>query len=175
MSVQTNSNSLISWPPVRTAQFAEGLGVDAISKSQNRNDTRPSESEETGALEEDIEVSSEQPLVIAEKYAVLRVTRVCSYIQRTEVIGHIEDAKAKAQRIFLVDFHIFGNTGVGGEKLGIPKSVAIRHSDIIAGCVDGCVGEPSVVFHDRVDLHPRQQKKPHARKRSGGSPGSAVN
>jgi hypothetical protein len=55
--------------------FCGRIGSRPISKSQNRHD-RPHKSEESGPLEENIEVSSEQALVIAEKYSVLRVTGV---------------------------------------------------------------------------------------------------
>lgn len=53
MSVRTHSNSSISCPWVRTAQFVDGLGVDTISKSQNRNNRSCPGSEETGSLEEE--------------------------------------------------------------------------------------------------------------------------
>src|SRR5258708_38571791 len=53
-----------------------------------------------------------------------------------------------------------GHTWCGGEKLGITKSVATRPTHIVAGRIDGRVGEPRVVFHDRVKLHlPGQREK----------------
>jgi hypothetical protein len=91
MSVRTHFNSSIRLP-VRTSKSADELGADAIPKSQERNDSWPQEDTGTGPLEEDIEVSSEQPLVIAEKYPVLRVTCVRVNIKRVEVIRHIEHA-----------------------------------------------------------------------------------
>ncbi len=90
----------------------------------------------------------------------MRVTRVCVNIQRVEVIGHIEHAEGKAQGIFLVNFHVLGSARVGGEKDGITKSVAIRHSHIIAGRIDGRIGEPRMVFDDGGQSHmPRQREK----------------
>jgi hypothetical protein len=129
MSVRAHSNSSIR-PPVWTSRLEDELGPEPIPKSENRNDSWRRERAGSGPLEEDIEVSPELPLVVAEKYSVLRVARVRMHIQRVEVIGHIEHAKGKAQRIFLVDFHVFGNTRIGGEKLGITKPVAIRDSHI---------------------------------------------
>src|SRR6267378_713012 len=39
-------------------------------------------------------------------------------------------------------------------------AVAIRHSHIMTGRIDGRVGEPGVIFHDRGNLHlPRQREK----------------
>jgi len=137
-------------------------------KFPDGNDRWLAERAGSGRLEEDIKVSSELPLVVAEKYSILRVARVRVNIQRVEVIGHIEHAKGKAQRIFLVDFHVFGNTRVGREKPGITKSVAIRHSHIMAGRIDGRIGEPGVVFTiGAICIFQGSGKKPQARKRSG--------
>jgi hypothetical protein len=101
---------------VGTTKFAGGSGADAIPKFQNRNDTWPQEGVGTGPPEENIEVSSEQPLVIAEKYSVLRVTCVKTNFPLVVCNRHTDIYAVALQE----GFHIPG---------GLPRFIMNHHLD----------------------------------------------
>src|ERR1017187_10765396 len=95
-------------------------------------------------LENNVEIGGEAPVAVAEEQSIRRVGDVPVEGCRVEMIGQVETADGRANRVFRTQLKVLGKSRVERDETREPAG--IRHSHVALVRVGDGVGEPAAIL-----------------------------